>query len=78
MAFISDVQIQYNNITIPPEAIEALGQFKSGLLNVSELCLRLGEYGMQIVRFNTENVTLYGTEARRLRSNSIFHSGDLT
>lgn len=57
-AFISEVELQYHNITLLQEEIEILGQFKNGLINVTELCNKLGGYGLQVVKIGADDVTL--------------------
>ena len=57
-AFISDAQVHLNNITLQPEGIEILNQFKNGMINVTELCSKLGEYGLQVVKVMDDKVKL--------------------
>lgn len=57
-AFISDAQVHYNNITLQPEEIEILGQFKNGVINVTELCDKLGKHGLQVVKVMDDKVKL--------------------
>lgn len=58
VAFISEVELQHHNITLLQEEIGLLSQFKNGLINVTELCNKLGGYGLQVVKIGTDNVTL--------------------
>ena len=55
-AFISDAH--FNNITLQPEEIEILNQFKNGMINVTELCSKLDEYGLQVVKVTDDKVKL--------------------
>lgn len=57
-AFISNVELHYHNISLLSDEIQILAEFKNGRLTVTELCNKLGGFGLQVVKIGADSITV--------------------
>lgn len=55
---ISNVRIEQSELSLRPEEVAIIEQFRATDINVTQLCGELGKYGLQVVRITDSYIRL--------------------
>lgn len=55
---VHDVVLHFHDIKVRTDVIESLRKFKEGCINVSELCTRLSDNGLQVLLIDRDEILL--------------------